>query len=532
MWKYYTPLKTVRVNYNHYSGQNLAPDWSWNEGYTTVETYSTIDYVSGTARLRVMGSLSYRVDYSSGFDYSFVKFRVRIKVGTYYLKRTATFGAAGYAYGQLQWTTDSGAYYEFYGSSTITTDNAQYQQGFDITTPVLPASGDLDMKFEFVELVKWTGIVVGSGYTEYHTFGAVHVEVIQSGVIQDQYNQTNYIVANPTTGNSEVQEIDLLFGTGPTSNAIGHLESFDGLSWVLAGNWRYGTSGTFRQHGQLLAEEVLGAQAIPVPRFLAQMRGVYEAHYRMQHISTDYYIFLGGSFDVSRDEWDGEWFLISRDTTGLVPSITQTHTPVVRNNLGPDGLPPPIVPLDPPLPTFPGNQTEGFFVPQVFGGQTDTVINEGDTVTVISIPAATIDLFQSGDVVTLVSPSGDVQQFTLTADVNAGDTTITVTSTTAATDFPVGSWIVPDGYAFYEDALTMTGGACYEEVFYPDQDDVSVKITINSGTWPADMDCVFVFRNGVYQLYGMSNDYYTSGADAVFNMAFDAGERVVIKFHV
>jgi hypothetical protein len=149
-----------------------------------------------------------------------------------------------------------------------------------------------------VELVKWTGIVVGSGYTEYHTFGAVHVEVIQSGVIQDQYNQTNYIVANPTTGNSEVQEIDLLFGTGPTSNAIGHLESFDGLSWVLAGNWRYGTSGTFRQHGQLLAEEVLGAQAIPVPRFLAQMRGVYEAHYRMQHISTDYYIFLGGSFDV------------------------------------------------------------------------------------------------------------------------------------------------------------------------------------------------------------------------------------------
>jgi hypothetical protein len=535
LFKYYPPLKTVRVNYNHFSGQNLTPDWSWNEGYTSVKTYQTIDYVNGTARLRVNATLSYRVDFSSGFDFSFnysqIKFRLRIKVGSYYLKRTAIFGAAGYAYGQIVWTTDSGAYYEFYGAGN-TLDNQQYQQQIDITTPVLAASGDLDMKFEFVELVAYTGLVIGSGFTEYHTFGAVHVEVLQNGVIQDQYNQNNYIVANPNTGNSEQMELTISFGSGPTANNIGHIQAWDGLGWVTGENWRYGTSGSYVPHGQLLAEDIISAQVTPVKRFLATMRGVYEAHYRLKHNTTDYYIFMGGTFDIGSDEWAGEWFLISRDTTGLVASITQNYGGIVRNNLGPDGLPPPLSPMDPPLPSFPGNQTEGFFVPAVVVTQTDATISEGATVTTISIPAAGGDLLNSGDTITLVSPSGDVQQFTLTADVDAGDTTISVSSTTAATDFPSGSWVIPDPEDFYNDAVVNAGGACYEEIFLPDQDDVSVKITINSGTWPADMDCVFVFRNGVYQVYGMSNDYYTSGADAVFNMAFDAGERVVIKFHV
>jgi len=530
LWQYAPPLKTARVNYNHFLTQNLAPDWAWDEAYTSVETYQTIDSVSNTARLKITGALTYRIDYSTGFDYSHVKFRLRIKVGSYYLKRTATFGAAGFAYGLLQWTTTS-SYYEFYGASTVTTDNAQYTNLLNIETPPLSASGDLDMSFEMVEVVKWTGLVVSTGdYTEYYNFGDLYIEVLQNGVLQDQYNQNNYIVGT-NTGNSKTIEIDSAIGSGPSANAIGHLQSWDGLAWVTGENWRYGTSGTYVPHGQLLATEIYGLQKAVVPRFQAQMRGVFEAHYRLQHESTatDYYIFNNGSFSVTKDEWAGEFILVSRDVSGLSATITESY--VTRNNLGPNGEIPFINPSG-NFPVFPGNETEGFSVPSVAVTQTSTIINEGATVTTIAIPSASGGLLYSGDVVTLVSPSGDVQQFTLTADVDAGDTTITVTSTTAATTFPAGSWVTPDPVDFYENAVVNAGGNCFEEIFLPDAGDVSVKITVNSGTWPANMDCVFVFRNGAYQVFGMSNDYYISGADAVFNEPFEADDRVVIKFHV
>ncbi|MBK8706586.1 MAG: hypothetical protein IPN33_25455 [Saprospiraceae bacterium] len=85
----------------------------------------------------------------------------------------------------------------------------------------------------------------------------------------------------------------------------------------------------------------MGAQKTPVKRFLATLNGVYQAHHRYKHITLtgdEYYIFLGGSFDINRHDWSGEWFLISRDTTGIVPNIG-----IIRDHAGPPPPTPPIV---------------------------------------------------------------------------------------------------------------------------------------------------------------------------------------------
>lgn len=529
LYKWFAPLNLVEIYYKHYDVLNLTPDWAWNQDYTSGETYSEIDFVGGTARLRVRGLLNYRLDYTSSFDYTHLRFAVRIQVGTYYLRRTATFSptAAGFSFGQIEWTTTPSEY-EFYPQMVIA-DNQLYTFQFDIVTPFLPESGDLTMFVTLDDVRYWSGTIPNTlHYTDYWSFFNTQVEVLVGGTIEDNYQTKKYSIQNPTTTNSEKLEVNVLFGTGPTAGALGAVEVWDGLAWALGEQWRMGQSGTYRDLGQLLGEEIMGAQKTPVKRFLATLQGQYEAHHRYKHITLtgdEYYIFLGGSFDLRTHDWQGEWFLISRDTSGLVPNIG-----IIRDHAGPPPVSPPIVP--PGAPGIPGGTNDtGFFAPDVAGTTTTAIINEGDTVTTININAPAGDLWSSGDTVIVMSPDGSVQAFELAADIDAGDTSISVTSTTATADFPAGSWIVTDPVTMYQLAL-----ACrctwLREVFHPDAGQFTVKITINSATFPTNTDSLFVFRNGMYQTYGVTYDYYLSGADVVFNMAFDAGERIVVKFMI
>jgi hypothetical protein len=535
LYKWFAPLNLVEVYYKHFDTQSLGPDWEWNEGYTSGETYSEINYVNGTARLRVRGQLNYRLDYTANFDYTHLRFAVRIQVGTYYLRRTAYFSPnAGFSFGQIEWTTTASDY-EFY-PNMITVDNQLYTMQFDIVTPLLPESGDLTMFVTLNEVHYWLGTIPSSlDYTEYWSFFNTQVEVLVGGTIEDNYLTKKYSVTNPTTTNSEKLQIDVLFGTGPTAAALGAVEVWGGLAWLTGEQWRMGQSGTYRDLGQLLGEEVMGSQKTPVKRFLAQLNGVYQAHHRYKHITLtgdEYYIFLGGSFDVNRHDWSGEWFLISRDTTGLVPNIG-----IIRDHAGPPPPTPPIVSPNGDLPSLPDTQgVTGFVIPDVAGTTTTTILTEGSTITTININAPATDLWNAGDDIIVMSPDGSVQVFELGADIEAGDTSITVVSTTVQTDFPAGSWIVTDPVSMYELAL-----ACrctwLREIFRPDSGTSTVKITVNSGTPPTNTDSLFVFRSGIYQTYGASYDYVISGADLVFGLSFDLDsdgnkELVVVKFMI
>ena len=535
LYKWFAPLKTSEVFYKHYDVLNLAPDWAWNEAYTSGETYSEIDNVAGTARLRIRGQLNYRMDYSALFDYTHLRFAMRVQVGTYYLRRTAYFSPTGqgFAFGQIEWTTTASDY-EFY-PNMITVDNQLYTMQFDIVTPLLPETGDLTMFVALDEVRYWGGTIPDSGdYNEYWSFFNTQIEVLVGGTIEDNYQTKVYGVSNPTTTNSEKSEVEVLFGTGPTSGALGALQVWDGLAWATGEQWRMGQSGTYRDLGLLLAEEIIGAQKTPVRRFLATLNGVYQAHHRYKHITLtgdEYYIFLGGSFDINRHDWSGEWFLISRDTSGLVPNIG-----IVRNHAGPPPNTPPIVIPGGEVPSLPGIGVTGFYIPDVAGTTTTTILAEGTTITTININAPGVDLWNAGDDVVVMSPDGSVQVFELGADIEAGDTSITVTSATVLTDFPAGSWIVTDPVTMYEIAV-----ACrctwLREIFRPDAGQFTVKITVNSGTPPVNTDGLFVFRNGIYQTYGASYDYIISGADLVFGLEFDLDtdgnkELVVVKFMV
>lgn len=532
LYKWFAPLNEVVVNYKHFLTQNLNPGWEWNEVYETTETYSEIDYVNGTARIRVRGNLNYRLDYSANFGFSHLKFSMRLKVGNYYLRRTAYFSPSGigFVFGPVAWTLTA-ANYEFY-PQMVQGDNQLYTMQFDIITPLLLESGDLDMFVVLSEIRYWGGAIPSPyDYNEYYSFFNTNIEVLVGGTLEDQYNITQYTVTNPTTTNSEKYELDVYFGTGP-QGALGAVQVWGGLAWMTAEQWRQGTSGTYRDLGLLLAEEILGAQKTPVKRFLATLRGNYEAHYKYKHVTLtgdEYYILLGGKFDVRSNEWSGEWFLISRDTAGLVPNIG-----IIRDTLPPP-IGPPVIGPGPGLPSIPDNGgIIQFTVPNVAGATTTTILNEGDVITTISINAPATDLWESGETIIVMSPDGSVQTFVLAADIEAGDTTISVTSDTVLADFPAGSFILTDPVAMYELAL-----ACrctwLREVFRPDAGQFTVKITVNSGTLPSNTDALLVFRNGLYQTYGASYDYTISGADLVFALGFDTDsdgnkELVVVHF--
>ncbi|MBK8706585.1 MAG: hypothetical protein IPN33_25450 [Saprospiraceae bacterium] len=153
---------------------------------------------------------------------------MRIQVGTYYLRRTAYFSPnAGFSFGQIEWTTTASDY-EFY-PNMITVDNQLYTMQFDIITPLLPESGDLEMFVAIDEVRYWLGTVPNtSDYTEYWSFFNTQIEVLVGGTIEDNYLTKKYSLFNPTTTNSEKLELEVLFGTGPTSAALGAVEVWEG----------------------------------------------------------------------------------------------------------------------------------------------------------------------------------------------------------------------------------------------------------------------------------------------------------------
>ncbi len=114
-------------------------------------------------------------------------------------------------------------------------------------------------------------------------------------------------------------------------------------------------------------------------------------------------------------------------------------------------------------------------------------ITEGSTVASLKIPAALYNYFRIGDVIEIRDPNtGNKQTFTVAADVNQGDTEITVNSSTAAFSFGLESKVIFDWA--YESGQTYNETKERYEFFSVDTGNVTegaTLLTITEFTVPA-----------------------------------------------
>lgn len=100
-------------------------------------------------------------------------------------------------------------------------------------------------------------------------------------------------------------------GDGP--GAIGSLYVYNGSTWVPSTGWRTGNSGTYIDVANLCVSEVLALQSSVVKRFEGTTIQGHSFKSRLIFDSA-FWIQLRGSYNANRDEYQGEWFKISRVT--------------------------------------------------------------------------------------------------------------------------------------------------------------------------------------------------------------------------
>ena len=244
---------------------------------------------------------------------------------TYYLKRNHI----GLTPNNASWTTtQAGSGYEVIVGPFIEQVQSPYSPpysefhsaSFTVITPTLPQEGDITVEFNGNKWINKSGVT--------RTLNASNNSYWDSRVISiDKMNGNNGHFVEARVTNSNIGS-GLVYDLGTTkifdgSGNRGSLYYQNGLVYTLTTGWREGNSGSYITAQRLIANEFLALMNKPIQKYEGS---IFSSHHFMTRLIFEgkNWLQLGGRFIANSDEWDGEWFAISKETI----TITNTDTGV------------------------------------------------------------------------------------------------------------------------------------------------------------------------------------------------------------
>lgn len=455
--------KAVAV-YNHKRGFNLLPR---RLEYDTAEPllWRIIQGGSGTGHvLRVKGSIRFTITNRRGTTLTnFCKgMALTLRVGSNYLEKDKDSDS-------MIWDNSASVAMFVTRSVGALGDGIQTTLDIDLdfTTPEIPATSSANNTFQLEPNNWWFNpynnlatIVPATTYVDgdVDPFSAPYAgDLVVQYEVRDMFVQwlpqgrepdtTKTFSATNAPGGTAIDESneinvepELLFGI-PIGSEPGGFEVYDGVDWDAADpSFRVGTVGTTYDFTQLLVNELIAGQNIPIEILSATIYGAFNPMNRLK-IGTSYYIFNGGSFDADRAEWSGEWILsrydaadvATDDPIGNIPlRLTTNSTNQVSNS------------------EMTINQNRISKLVGAVGGitRTSAFVDNSGAITTISIDAIdpasgfVYTVLNVGDKIFLVDPiTGEKESFTINATVDSNDTSMTVISSTPTNQYPVGALV-------------------------------------------------------------------------------------------
>jgi len=271
--------------------------------------------------------------------------------------------------------------------------------------------------------------------------------------------------------NTEVYKIETVLGD--QRNQKNSILVNDGSNWVKPTGWGINGAGTHDTLIELLMDEILALRSKPMEIANMTITGKgYDIKTTGRYIwNSLIYLFDVGTKNSDRGELSGDYIALARAPVTSVKTnvkvITKVDTFATRQGDGGQiDIPPP--------------PNEGISV------ITD-IIQEGQTVTSLSIPAASYNYFRAGDIVEVRDPgTGNKQKFTVAADVNQGDTSIGVNSVASAVGLGQESKVIFDWA--YESGQTYNETKEKYEFFSVDEGNVlasATELQLTAFTGPA-----------------------------------------------
>lgn len=468
-------LKEVKRIYSHrYASNILNPQEDyWEATNSATFPYGAQPMNFGTAgvnkSLKIDGSVEIAITNNTGSDYAWstnhvmLSMRVSISNGTttYYLNK-----AIWDAESNAQWITSTGGRYDAAIPIGKLNDGEQFRKviNFTVQTPSWTEEGMLGTLF-YVQFPPTPAIYVAATAT-----GNAIVNANKQDFDIDPYDaafsgdtvlqgRTEYIFIGLTGGNQneEGEEIEYIAtnssGTGvneyeyENASRIGSfyksqiepglIRVWDGSQYVTdLGEWEYAAISGAKDFNNLAVQERLRMNAEPRDRKYITIFGHINATDHLQYgtgPSAERYVFLGGEFIANNDRWRGAWEKITRATTGITGSGSNLPTPAGISGV----VTGPTLPNAPTLGGLLNGSTQQNALTQV-----TTNIPKNTSISNIPIGAFwKSGVINSGDIFTVMDNSGQVQNFTASAHVGLGDTSISVTPKTTTAPIGAGSTI-------------------------------------------------------------------------------------------
>ncbi len=458
-WFFLPALAKVGVKLAHDGiGNLLVEDWT---KATPAFVYNQV-YDEGTTRLQLQGNLHHFSSYTdTGInieDYHRIIFKLRIKVGSYYLKRDYTsMFYTNPQYSPVSWTTDSNDYYYFLTDMKPNVSEEMIQV-INITTPELEETGELTYDFDYHALLVYPNSEVTAGVGIIFTFEN-YLRVLPDGESADVETHKLYEAENDDEATKTLL-LETNIGDGIYQNSNTKLQVDNGSTWEDSTGWQQKIVGTTRLFNNLLAFEIMSLRKEPRRIYNGTITSItgfqdpLKAHGRYTYDSK-IYIFTGGTYTAKMEELQGTFIEVNETPTGIsIPTTAGQPLSEYTSGEGP-GLPV-------GLGTNTGSNTFETAAAATVGLETQTLSNtdefltEGDNITQIPIGSLPkTGSINTGDTITMVnSATGQTQSFTVTSDLTLGDTYIEVSSVALQYNFPTGSGVIQPA----ENAAAAAGG--------------------------------------------------------------------------
>ena len=257
---------------------------------------------------------------------------------TYYLKRTYT----GTTPGAISWTTtQAGSGYEVlighvqeYKTQWVlptpppNVPQPQAVSGtISVLTPAIPADGDMSFEWDFVEMINYLGATRTLNASNSIKYSITTTDFRTSfGSIQNQSTRVRAI--SPSSANNggltyTLPETSVFTGQGERGSLVEQINVGGLLVKIPYTNWREGNSGSYVEIQKLICQEFLKLMDAPIQKYMGRFYSSHDFRQRLVFESKNW-IQLGGTYSANIDEWDGEWFAISR--AAITPTFDDVTT--------------------------------------------------------------------------------------------------------------------------------------------------------------------------------------------------------------
>lgn len=458
-YDFFPPLKYARVLQKVNNRINYIGGTQFTDTNKSLTIYQAIENVGAQTSLRLTGNIKMTVTndtFTDNYSQVLFVFEFKIKIGTKYALRQVSYGAHNWNYSPSEWAAGSGSRVSFVASAwPIPADNqtATYNIPVNYTSASLTegtGTAGAEFSVDLIAAYGLNGIAGGDplflgDFDIDWAFDDAWLEVLTYGQPYLNDDEIAYDTATNTSGvNTAFTLVETLLGDAINPNTVGRLKT--GASETALTNttvWGVGNDTADTPICTLLSKYIYNGQAVPIRKMSGSLTGALDLK-KPFSVNGVKYLFLGGTFNATRDEVTGEWFQLNYGTSGVptspfprrkyrydVPDPSNDNVPSGNAGAG-----------SPPDTESTGGPKAAILQPVAYAITSD-IVASGATTTIPVNETLRENDFATGDVITIVNPiNGIFEDLTITANSLENDTDINVASQTLLFDYPIGSFIM------------------------------------------------------------------------------------------